>query len=61
MPTDVAKFKLRALGCMGIVKHASAFARSNDSGKPRDSLPNTKKSPSWNFSVQYTLEAFVVK
>ena len=61
MPTDVAKFRLRASGCMGIVKHASAFSRNRDSGKPRDSLPKTKKSPSWKASSQYTFDAFVVK
>ena len=45
MPTEVARFKLRASLRIGILKQDSAFARSNDSGSPFDSLPKTNQSP----------------
>ena len=52
IPTEVAKLRLLASGFMGIFKTWSGFARSRDSGKPRDSLPKTKKSPSAKVSSQ---------
>ena len=45
IPTAVARFKLRASVRIGILKQDSAFAWSNDSGSPFDSLPKTNQSP----------------
>jgi hypothetical protein len=42
IPTDVARFRLRVSGCIGMVKHRSGFALSKLSGNPRVSLPKTR-------------------